>query len=103
ARTRMEQLHSAGRRLSAEGAVRGIACGDKFTLQEHPQQDANAEYIVLGSQLILQEIAETSGQSRHYHCHNVLKLHPSDVLYRHPSSQPKPVIKGVQSAVVVTP
>ncbi|MDF0605501.1 type VI secretion system tip protein VgrG, partial [Neisseriaceae bacterium TC5R-5] len=26
-----------------------------------------------------------------------------DVLYRHPSSQPKPVIKGVQSAVVVTP
>ena len=60
ARLRMQTLRQSGLRAMGVGHVRGIVPGCTFSLTEHPQEKANAEYIVLNTQLVIENVGEDS-------------------------------------------
>src|SRR5579863_1348041 len=60
-RVRMEERRATGTCATGEGNVRGLACGQTFTLLNHSQVKANREYVVIASTLALSETADESG------------------------------------------
>ncbi|MDF0607138.1 type VI secretion system tip protein VgrG [Neisseriaceae bacterium TC5R-5] len=101
-RVRMEQIRASGCRAQATGNIRGLACGYLFSLSDHQNVESNQEYLILGSQLSLEDIGEESGKGQRYLCTNQLLLQPSSEVYR-PPLQKKPHTHGPQTATVVGP
>jgi type VI secretion system secreted protein VgrG len=58
ARLRMQTLRQSGLRAKGVGHVRGIVPGCTFNLTEHPQEKANAEYIVFNTQFVIENVSE---------------------------------------------
>ncbi|RFO96247.1 type VI secretion system tip protein VgrG [Rhodoferax lacus] len=63
ARLRMQALRQSGLRASGKGHVRGMVPGCSFVLSEHPQEKANAEYIVLDTRLLIENVSEDTQRS----------------------------------------
>ena len=107
-RVRMEQAGSAGQRVHAAGNVRGLACGETFTLLGHIHAKLNGNYLVIASSLTLSETSNSSGGAQ-YHCHNQLTLQPAANIFRAPYPQDdygralKPRTHGPQTAIVTGP
>ena len=117
ARLRMQALRQSGLRASGVGHVRGIVAGCTFTLTEHPQEKANAEYIVLDTRLLIENVSEDtqrgggalvalsdaqrlSGQWRvvvHF------EVQPTSESLRPVATQRKPRTGGPETALVVGP
>ena len=102
ARVRMEHAGAPGSRATGVGNLRGMVPGHTFRLQHHPQQSANAEYLILGATLTLSEVGEASGQGQ-YHCHTQFEVQPARHTYRSTQHHPKPHTHGPQTAVVTGP
>ncbi|EHK67720.1 type VI secretion system Vgr family protein, partial [Achromobacter arsenitoxydans SY8] len=102
-RVRMEERRARGVRSHGYGNVRGLAAGQTFFLTEHLYERANREYLVLASDLVLNEIEEESGGSVTYECVNQMEVQPTEEVFRMPRTLPKPVVSGPQSAIVVGP
>lgn len=82
---------------------RGFLPGYKFTLEGHSRSDFNQEYMILrvtssGSQPLGEDSA---GEEPHYD--NEFECIPASVTYRPPRRTPKPIVEGVQTAMVVGP
>ncbi len=60
ARLRMQTLRQTGLRASGVGHVRGIVPGCTFSLTEHPQEKANAEYITFRTRFLIENVGEDS-------------------------------------------
>ena len=58
ARLRMQSMRRSGNRASGVGHVRGIVPGCTFSLSEHPKGKANAEYIVLDTRFVIENVNE---------------------------------------------
>jgi len=58
ARLRMQTLRQSGLRAKGVGHVRGIVAGCTFSLTGHPREQANAEYIVLDTQFVMENVSE---------------------------------------------
>lgn len=58
ARLRMQALRQPGHRGQGIGHVRGIVPGCTFTLTEHPREKAKAEYIVLDTRFLIENVGE---------------------------------------------
>lgn len=58
ARLRMQALRQGGRRAWAQGHLRGIVPGCSFVLTGHPREQANAEYLVLHTRLLIENVGE---------------------------------------------
>ena len=117
ARLRMQALRQSGLRASGVGHVRGIVAGCTFTLTEHPQEKANAEYIVLDTRFLIENVSEDtqrgggavvalsdaqrlSGQWRvvvHF------EVQPTSEALRPVATQRKPKTGGPETALVVGP
>ena len=64
ARGRLQTLRQAASRAEGCGHIRGIVPGSSFTLSGHPQESANCEYLVLHTQLEIENPSEhTTGPS----------------------------------------
>ncbi|TKC91157.1 type VI secretion system tip protein VgrG [Trinickia terrae] len=100
---RAEELRAAGKRATAEGNVRGLACGQTFALSNHRRTEANREYLVIASALELVETADESGAGFEYSCANELLVQPTSEVFRPERKTPRPVTAGPQSAIVVGP
>jgi type VI secretion system secreted protein VgrG len=48
------------RRAQASGNLRGMVPGCSFQLQKHPRQKANAEYLILDTRLLIEDVAQDS-------------------------------------------
>jgi type VI secretion system secreted protein VgrG len=106
---RMQGLRTAGLRAKASANARGIVPGHTFVLQRHPRQRANAEYLVIDTQLLIEDVAQASQikdaaalRRQAWRVKVTFTAHPMSESLRPALTQPKPKI-GLQSAIVVGP
>jgi len=104
-RVRMEELRAQRETFQGGGDVTGLATGHKFTLSKGPSPADIGEYLVIASSIVLQSNIYESGASgdveESYHC-TFTAIKAADQ-FRPARLTPKPVIQGVQTAIVTGP
>ncbi len=120
-RIRAEALASEYKRTWGKSNVRNMAVGGTFKLKEHPRSDFNKEYLVLGARhklqietdqdkdgqanTILSDEHSTGGaeggKKESYESEFSVQLKSEP--FRAPLTTPKPIIAGLQTAVVTGP
>jgi type VI secretion system secreted protein VgrG len=104
AAVRIDELGTQFETAHAATNARGLAVGSLLTLQDHPRDDQNREYLVLGANYDLsfenyEGLPQAGGTS--YRCGFVVM--PSSQQFRPRRDTPKPSVQGPQTAVVVGP
>ena len=106
AQIRLEQHRSAACVFEMSANVRGLMAGYQFSLEYHPVEAFNREYLVTELALearqsqSLQEDADYAGGFRF---EARVRAIPAGVPYRPPCRTPQPYVHGVQTALVVGP
>ncbi|AOY95512.1 hypothetical protein BKK79_27560 [Cupriavidus sp. USMAA2-4] len=103
ARIRMEAIRQHGSRVAGAGNVRCIVAGTTFALQGFAQAAANREYLVIATELTLEDVAEASGQGHSWHCVAAFQAQSSTEIFRPDLTLPKPLAFGPHTATVVGP
>ncbi|MFA5985302.1 MAG: type VI secretion system tip protein VgrG [Methylococcaceae bacterium] len=102
AQIRMQEQMAEFERIQAQGNVQNLALGNKFSLAAYPREDQNREYLVIATQVQLQNNDYASGVSEaapDYRCgYEVIS---SEAVFRPSRVTPRPVVQGVQTAIVV--
>jgi len=105
AKVRIQEVHTAYETLHAQATVRGVCPGYLFTLEEHPREDQNREYLITGMSCQMDAGDFESGargeDQEHFSCS--LTCIDSQTPYRPARITPKPLIQGPQTAIVVGP
>jgi type VI secretion system secreted protein VgrG len=104
ARLRLEEEHAEHEQITGSGTVGGLAPGCRFTLTDYPRDDQNREYLVVGVTLDLDADAYESadgGGGLPLTCR--VTAIDSRTPYRPARITPKPVVEGLQTAVVTGP
>lgn len=107
---RMQALRTHGARARASGNLRGMVPGFTFKLAKHPRQKANAEYLILDTHFLIEDVAQDSqikdaapGRKQQWKVEVDFTAHPVTEPLRPALTQPKPFVRGPQSALVVGP
>ena len=107
---RLQALRTHGSRATASGNLRAMVPGCRFTLQKHPKQKANTDYLILDTQFLIENVAQDSqikGAPAHrkqqWKVEVDFTAHPMTEPLRPALSQAKPHTGGPQVAVVVGP
>ena len=107
---RMQALRTHGARAQASGNLRGMVAGCTFKLTKHPRQSANAEYLILETRFLVEDVAQdsqikdaASDRKQQWSVRVDLTAHPTTEALRPGLAQPKPCTHGPQIAVVVGP
>ncbi|WP_439687626.1 type VI secretion system Vgr family protein [Cupriavidus oxalaticus] len=103
ARIRMETIRQHGSRVWCQGNVRAVVPGCTFTLKGFAQAAANREYLVFGTMLDLEEVAEASGAGQQWRCEVEFQAQSTASIFRPERTRPKPRTYGPQTATVVGP
>ncbi|WP_295549578.1 type VI secretion system Vgr family protein [uncultured Pseudacidovorax sp.] len=110
ARLRMQQLRTAGARAQASGNLRGMVPGFTFSLQRHPREAANVEYLILATTLLIEDTGQDSQaagaaphRQQHWRVRVDLLVHPTAEQLRPDHTRLKPHTHGPQTALVVGP
>ena len=102
ARIRMEAVRQHGVRVRGKGNVRALIPGCSFNLARFVKRDANREYVVHATRLLIEDIGERTGTEQRWHCEVDFEAQPSNALLR-PERVAKPYIHGTLMARVVGP
>ncbi len=93
--------------VNASATVRALLPGFRFTLEDHPIQAFNREYVVtrIEHEATQPESAEedSTGSELGTQHKTELRLIPSDVIYRPPRKTERAIVQGSQTAMVVGP
>ncbi|MES2247916.1 MAG: type VI secretion system tip protein TssI/VgrG [Pseudomonadota bacterium] len=107
---RMQALRTHGARARASGNLRGMVPGCAFELVKHPRQKANAEYLILETRFLIEDVAQdsqipnaASDRKQQWRVEVDFTAHPMVEPLRPALTQPKPFTRGPQSALVVGP
>lgn len=103
-RIRREEQQTRFQRFEGSGNARGLAVGYKFKLAEHPRSDQNAEYLIVSARYQLENNGYTSHQAatgRVFDC--TFTCIANQAVYRPARITPKPMVHGIQTAVVTGP
>jgi type VI secretion system secreted protein VgrG len=107
---RMQALRTHGFRAQASGNLRGMVPGCSFRLAKHPRQQANAEYLILETRLLIEDVAQdsqivdaASGRKQQWKVEVDVTAHPMAEPLRPALTQAKPFTRGPQPALVVGP
>jgi type VI secretion system secreted protein VgrG len=105
AKVRIEELQSTYETLHAQASARGVCPGYLFTLQDHPRENQNREYLITGMSCQMEagdfESGAASQEDEHFSCS--FTCIDSQTPYRPARTTPKPLIQGPQTAMVVGP
>lgn len=104
AQVRLEEWQARRILVEAESGCIRMASGCSFRLTQHTREDQNGEYIITrvahrGHQPQMGEAA--TGQSKGYS--NSFQCMPSKVAYRPERRTPRPMVRGMQTAIVTGP
>ena len=100
-RARIEELHAQYEQISGQANTRGLCVGSLYTLSGYPRKDQNREYLVESATYEIEsnEYASAGGSGEAYACgFTVLE---SKTPFRSARVTPKPVVQGLQTAIVV--
>jgi type VI secretion system secreted protein VgrG len=107
ARLRLVQQQCRQTICEGGGPLLGISAGYKFTLAGLPRQDLNKDYLTVSSTLTISgppyDAVAADSSADDAVCHTEFSVIPADVSYASPVSTPKPVVQGLETAVVVGP
>ncbi len=100
---RLEELSARHTRYSGQGNTPGLAAGARFALSKHPREDQNTEYLVLQTRMDAEMAGYEAGVggTTRWLCRFVVQQHSDP--FRPPRLTYKPVVHGLQTAVVVGP
>jgi type VI secretion system secreted protein VgrG len=102
AKIRMEEQQAGFMRVTGHGLSRALACGNRFTLADHPRADQNKAHVVLSTHIDCSLSGYESGAGEtSFHC-SFTALDASEI-FRPKRTTPKPVVAGLHTAVVVGP
>ena len=102
-RTRMEETGSQGERASGAGNLRAVVPGCLLTLERHPQNESNRQYLVTHARLRLQDVGDASSQQE-FECRVDFEAIPASKVFRAPVPHaPRPRTTGPQTAIVTGP
>ncbi|OOS02614.1 type VI secretion protein Vgr, partial [Moraxella cuniculi] len=97
-----EHYQALTEEVIATGNVLTLCAGHHFTLQRHPHQKANIEYLITEVGFALKEAGYTTGdESGSYR--TSLKAIPFSLQYRPKKQTPKPQVVGTQAAIITGP
>ena len=99
-RTEDHKAHSQS--ITASGNVLTIAPGYTFSLERHPHQAANSEYLITQAHYDFQEAGHTTGDDLSHYRIDFTAI-PKSHQYRAPRHTPKPRMLGTQAAIVTGP
>ncbi len=107
---RMQALRTHGERAQAGGNLRGMVPGGTFKLAKHPRERANAEYLILDTRFVVEDVGQdsqnkdaTKDRQQQWRVHVDFTAHPVSELLRPVPTRAKPRTGGPQSALVVGP
>jgi type VI secretion system secreted protein VgrG len=92
-RLRLDERTAEGEVLEAMSTIRSVTAGVKFELKDFPADSYNREY----------QVVRVTHHYQNGHYRNEFACIPADVVYRPPRVTPRPVISGLQTAIVVGP
>lgn len=103
-RSRLNALRGEAELANATSNIPAVACGFKYTLEEHPEREFNRDWLVLrvthrGEQGAVAEEANTQAPTRY---HNTMTAIAGNLPWQAPVPN-KPVVTGPQMAIVVGP
>lgn len=104
AKVRAEELQAHHLVASGHTDARGLCCGHTFTAEHLPDDRHNAEYLVVGTTIHVQEGLQIGGEESsdgQFQCD--FQAIPSAHTFRAPRTTHKPMVHGPQTAVVVGP
>ncbi|MFY9514062.1 MAG: type VI secretion system tip protein TssI/VgrG [Rubrivivax sp.] len=101
AQIRLDEHSARFGRFTGEGNTPGLATGALFTLTNHPRDDQNADYVLLSTQIDMQQAGYESGgnQDTLFLCRFAAKAAADP--FRPPRITRKPTVGGPQTALVV--
>ncbi|MEJ8810696.1 type VI secretion system tip protein TssI/VgrG [Variovorax ureilyticus] len=107
---RMQALRTHGARAKASGNLRGMVPGCTFWLAKHPRKQANAEYLILDTVFLVEDVAQDSqiadaapGRGQQWSVEVDFIAHPVKEPLRPALTRQKPHTHGPQTALVVGP
>ena len=107
---RMEALRTHGARARARGNLRGMVPGCSFELTKHPRRKANAEYLILDTHFLIEDVAQDSqigdaspSRRQQWRVEVDFTAHPMVEPLRPAPTQARPLTHGLHTALVVGP
>jgi type VI secretion system secreted protein VgrG len=101
---RMEEEEAAYHRVDGESDCRTFLPGHKFKLTKHDCKDEeNKSYVLTSVRHIATDHSHFSDEGPAQDYRNSFTCIPDSVVYRPPRTTPKPVVHGIQTAVVTGP
>ena len=100
--TIMESARRDGRTFVGEADASALACGAILTLEDHPIDRYNKEYLVVGLRYSVESQSYRSGGGGGDSSVSIEAV-PADVPWRAPIRTPKPIARGPETAIVTGP
>ena len=103
AHVRLEELQARHSSAHGHATATAITIGHRFSLAEHPRKDQNREHIVVATRIDMRDAGLEAGTASEasYHCQ--FTALDSREVFRPQRITPKPVVPGLQTAIVVGP
>ncbi len=102
AKQRVEQLYQHGYRAQGKGHLKGLQTGYRFNLENHPNEDSNQGWLVLGTQTTIQDLSEEKADNQFYDSKVEFLVQPDAQIFRPDHTVEKPQGRP-QTATVVGP
>ena len=102
---RLNELQSQYELLHGQATARGLAAGCLFKLKGHHRGDQNRDYLITGTALHADagEFASTAARNESWHFSCTFTCMDKSQQFRPARLTPKPVVQGIQTAIVVGP
>jgi type VI secretion system secreted protein VgrG len=101
AKARLQALLAQYEQGEGQGSARGLSAGNLFKLTQFPLDDQNREYLIVATELQIQNALRESGMNVESRVNAEISAIESRVPYRAAQLTPKPIISGPQTAIVV--
>jgi type VI secretion system secreted protein VgrG len=101
---RLHELQTQYEVLHGQATARGIATGCAFTLKSHPRDDQNRDYLVVGASLQIDAgpfESSSGGGGEFFSCS--FSAMDKGQQFRPARLTPRPIVQGLQTAIVVGP
>jgi len=100
---RMEEEEASYHRVNGESDCRFFLPGYKFELTNHESKEENKTYVLTSVRHVATDHSHFTDEGPNTAYHNSFTCIPDSVVYRAPRTTPKPVVHGIQTAVVTGP